>query len=81
MSGLLDPMHRRYIELLDIGPGALTLEVGCGNASISAWLAKRVAPGGFDLVTACAVLHHIEDVEAAIANLVASLRPGGEESC
>jgi 2-polyprenyl-3-methyl-5-hydroxy-6-metoxy-1,4-benzoquinol methylase len=112
MSWLLDPMHRRYIESLNIGPGARTLEVGCGNGSISAWLGQRVAPGGgqavafdldlslvdmhapqlalrqgdivagrvdpgaFDLVTARAMLHHVADAEAAIANLVASLRPG-----
>ncbi len=44
MSQLLDPMHRRYIESLNIRPGARTLEVGCGNGSISAWLAGRVAP-------------------------------------
>src|SRR5881394_1866899 len=54
MSELLDPMHRRYIESLDVvKPGAQTLEVGCGNGSISAWLAERVSPGGkavaFDL--------------------------------
>ena len=54
MSELLDPMHRRYIESLDVvKPGARTLEVGCGNGSISAWLAERVSPGGkavaFDL--------------------------------
>jgi len=36
-----------------------------------------VDPGNFDLVTARAVLHHIADAEAAIANLVASLRSGG----
>ena len=112
MSRLLDPMHRRSIEALGIGPGARTLEVGCGNGSISAWLAERVAPGGravavdldlslvgarppglelrraditagpvepggFDLVTARAVLHHIADAGAAIRNLVASLAPGG----
>jgi SAM-dependent methyltransferase len=112
MSRLLDPMHRRHIEQLGIGPGARTLEVGCGNGSISAWLAERVAPAGravavdldlslvdvdmpslelrqadivagpveprdFDLVTARAVLHHVASAEAAIANLVASLRPGG----
>ena len=112
MSRLLDPMHRRHIEQLGIGPGARTLEVGCGNGSISAWLAERVAPGGravavdldlslidadmpdlelrkadivagpveprdFDLVTARAVLHHVTDADAAIANLVASVRPGG----
>ena len=112
MSRLLDPMHRRYIEQLGIGPGARTLEVGCGNGSISAWLAKRVVPGGravavdidlslvdvdlpdlelrqadivagpveprdFDLVTARAVLHHVARKEAAVANLVASVRPGG----
>ena len=113
MSRLLDPMHRRHIERLGVGPGARTLEVGCGNGSMSAWLAKRVAPGGravamdldlsladaedvpglelrqgdicagpvapadFDLVTARAVLHHVADAGAAVANLVASARPGG----
>jgi protein-L-isoaspartate O-methyltransferase len=46
MSRLLDPMHRRYIERLGIGPGARTLEAGCGNGSMSAWLAGQVAPGG-----------------------------------
>jgi SAM-dependent methyltransferase len=112
MSRLLDPMHRRHIERLGIGPGARTLEVGCGNGSMSAWLAERIAPGGralavdldlslvdaeaptlelrradivagpveprdFDLVTARAVLHHVADAQAAVGNLVASVRPGG----
>jgi SAM-dependent methyltransferase len=112
MSRLLDPMHRRHISSLGIGPGARTLEVGCGNGSISAWLAEQVAPGGqavafdldlslvearapglerrqgdilagpvdpgsFDLVTARAILHHVADAERAIANLLASLAPGG----
>jgi len=112
MSRLLDPMHRRHIEQLGIGPGARTLEAGCGNGSMSAWLARRIAPGGravavdldlsladagesglelrqadilagpvepgdFDLVTARAVLHHVADADAAVANLVASTRPGG----
>jgi SAM-dependent methyltransferase len=40
-------------------------------------VAEPVDPGAFDLVTARAVLHHVADAEAAIANLVASLRPGG----
>jgi len=46
MSRLLDPLHRRHVERLGIGAGARTLEVGCGNGSVSAWLARRVAPGG-----------------------------------
>ena len=46
MSRLLDPMHRRHLESLGIGPGTRALEVGCGNGSISAWLAERVGPGG-----------------------------------
>jgi SAM-dependent methyltransferase len=46
MSRLLDPMHRRHIERLGVKPGARTLEVGCGNGSMSAWLAGRIAPGG-----------------------------------
>jgi SAM-dependent methyltransferase len=47
MSRLLDPLHRRQIGELGIGPGDKALEVGCGNGSISAWLAEEVvAPGG-----------------------------------
>jgi protein-L-isoaspartate O-methyltransferase len=46
MSRLLDPMHRRHLDELGVEQGARTLEVGCGNGSMSAWLAERVAPGG-----------------------------------
>ena len=46
MSRLLDPMHRRHIECLGIGRGARTLEVGCGNGSIAAWLGGLTAPDG-----------------------------------
>ena len=47
MSQLLDPMHRRCIDALGVvRPGARTLEIGCGNGSISAWLAERVGPDG-----------------------------------
>jgi 2-polyprenyl-3-methyl-5-hydroxy-6-metoxy-1,4-benzoquinol methylase len=112
MSQLLDPIHRRYIDELGVGPGTRALEVGCGNGLISAWLGERTAPGGgvvaldldlslvdagatnvefrkadilagpvkrngFDVVTARAVLHHLRDAQAAIANLVASVRRGG----
>jgi SAM-dependent methyltransferase len=112
MSRLLDPMHRRHIVELGIGPGDKVLEVGCGNGSISTWMAERVAPdggvvgvdldlslvsagaadvdfrkgdilagpidpGGFDLVTARAVLHHVADADRAIANIVASVARGG----
>lgn len=113
MSKLPDPMHQRYLRALDLlKSGVNTLEVGCGNGSLSAWLARRVTPdgravavdldlslvavrapnlelckhdiragpverGSFDIVTARAVLHHIANPEKAIANLVASLRPGG----
>jgi SAM-dependent methyltransferase len=113
MSQLLDPMQRRHIESLGISRQARVLEVGCGNGSISAWMAEHIAPDGqvvavdldlslvdavrapgvqfrqgdivtgpvdpgrFDFVTARAVLHHVADAEAAIGNLIASLRPGG----
>jgi predicted O-methyltransferase YrrM len=46
MSELLDPMHRRYLQLLGVVKSGATLEVGCGNGSISAWLARQVAPDG-----------------------------------
>src|SRR5262249_7288460 len=116
MSELLDLTHRRYIDALGVVRSAAyqrhTLEVGCGNGSISAWLSERVSPGGtavavdldlslmqvrmpnlelckadivagpvqrgaFDLVTARAVLHHVADAHATMANMIASLRPGG----
>ena len=44
MSQLLDPMHRRYIELLGISRDARVLEVRCGNSSMSARTAGHVAP-------------------------------------
>jgi hypothetical protein len=45
MPRLLDPMHR-HLEQLGVEPGAVTLEVGCGNGSVSAWLGGRIAPAG-----------------------------------
>ena len=66
MSELLDPMHRRYIDSLGVvRPGARTLEVGCGNGSISAWLAERVSPGG----TAVAVDLDLSLVHSRMQNL------------
>ena len=46
MSQLLDPMHRRQIESLRISHEARVLEVGCGNASMSAWMAEHIASEG-----------------------------------
>jgi len=46
MSQLLDPMHRRYIESLGISRDARVLEVGCGNGSMSMWMAEHIAPAG-----------------------------------
>ena len=46
MSSLLDPLHRRHIESLGISREARVLEVGCGNGSMSAWMAKHIAPDG-----------------------------------
>jgi SAM-dependent methyltransferase len=70
MSRLLDPMHRRHLEALGVGPGARALEVGCGNGSISAWLAGRVGPGG----RVVAVDLDLSLVDAAAPNL--ELRKG-----
>ncbi len=46
MSRLLDPVHRRHLDQLGVRQGMRALEVGCGNGSISAWLARRVGPHG-----------------------------------
>jgi methylase of polypeptide subunit release factors len=66
MSDLLDPMHRRYLQSLDVvRSGAKTLEVGCGNGSISAWLAGQVAPEGL----AVAVDLDLSLVDVCLPNL------------
>jgi ubiquinone/menaquinone biosynthesis C-methylase UbiE len=48
-----------------VKPGARTLEVGCGNGSISAWLAARVRPGG----TAVAVDLDLSLIQIRMQNL------------
>jgi tRNA A58 N-methylase Trm61 len=66
MSELLEPMHCGYIDALGaVKPGARILEVGCGNASISAWLAERVSPGG----TAVAVDLDVSLIHVRMHNL------------
>lgn len=46
MSELLDPLHRGYLEKLGLKPGWRCLEVGCGNGSVSRWMAEKVGPKG-----------------------------------
>jgi len=65
MSRLLDPLHRRHLAQLGVRPGARTLEVGCGNGSVSAWLAGQIAPGGH----AVAVDLDLSLVDAAVPGL------------
>ena len=60
------------VDLSLINVRAPNLELRQGDI-----VAGPVEHGSFDLVTARAVLHHIADAEAAIKNLVASVRPGG----
>jgi SAM-dependent methyltransferase len=47
----LDPLTRRRIEQLSVGPGARCLEIGGGRGSIARWLSERVGPGGHVTVT------------------------------
>ncbi len=63
MSELLDPLHRAYLERLGLQPGWRCLEVGCGNASMSRWMAECVGPGG-NVVAADIDLFHLEDIHA-----------------
>jgi SAM-dependent methyltransferase len=46
MSDLLDPMHQALLEKIGIRPGWRCLEIGCGNGSISQWMATKVGPRG-----------------------------------
>jgi SAM-dependent methyltransferase len=51
MSKLLDPIERSHIRRLGLRSGSRCLEIGCGNGSISQWLAPRVAPNGYLVAT------------------------------
>ena len=51
MSELLDPLQRSLLQQLGLRSGWRCLEVGCGNGSISEWLAGQVQPSGQVLAT------------------------------
>lgn len=51
MSSLLDPLHQRLLERLGLRSGWHCLEVGCGNGSISHWMAGKVGPKGHVVAT------------------------------
>lgn len=63
MSDLLDPLHRSHLERLGVRPGWRCLEVGCGNGSISQWLAMRIAPGGH-IVASDVDLRYLDQLHA-----------------
>jgi ubiquinone/menaquinone biosynthesis C-methylase UbiE len=63
MSELLDPMHRALLERLGLRLGWRCLEIGCGNGSISQWLASKVGLKGH--VTATDLdLRYIDNLRA-----------------
>src|SRR2546423_14042397 len=64
MSQLLDPMHRRYIESLGISRDARVLEIGCGNGSMSVWVAEHIASGG-QIVAVDLDLSLVDDAHAS----------------
>lgn len=51
MSALLDPLHQNLLERLGIRHGWRCLEVGCGNGSISRWMATQVGAKGHVIAT------------------------------
>ncbi len=66
-------------ELLAI-LGAYAADTGAADAVICVKMdaiSDRIAPGGFDLVTGAAILHHLESPEAGLAAAARALKPGG----
>jgi SAM-dependent methyltransferase len=51
LAQLLDEGTFAVLAARGVGPGWRCLEVGAGGGSVAAWLAGRVAPGGFVLAT------------------------------
>jgi SAM-dependent methyltransferase len=63
MSELMDPLERQLIIRLGVRPNWRCLEVGCGNGSISRWLASRVTAGG-SVVASDIDVTYVQDVHA-----------------
>lgn len=51
LEHLLDPMTRRRMTMLGLGPGAHCLEVGAGGGSVARWLSAEVGAVGRVLAT------------------------------
>jgi len=51
LADLFNPSTFRHIDALGIRPGWRCWEVGAGGPTVPAWLARRVAPGGYVLAT------------------------------
>ena len=63
MSHLLDPMHESLLERLGLRLGWRCLEIGCGNGSVSRWMATKVGPKG-KVVATDLDLRYIGDLRA-----------------
>ena len=63
MSKLLDPLHESLLKKLGLRAGRRCLEVGCGNGSVSEWMAGQVAPGGQVVATDLDV-RYMKDLQA-----------------
>lgn len=51
LSALFDPVTKRHLAPLGVGPGWRCLEVGAGTGTIAAWLSDVVGPKGRVLAT------------------------------
>ena len=51
LAALLDPVTRRHIAPLGLGPGWRCLEIGAGTGSIARWMADTVGDTGYVLAT------------------------------
>jgi SAM-dependent methyltransferase len=76
LGALFDASTFRHIDALGIRPGWRCWEVGAGGPTVSAWLARRVAPGGHVLATDIDVAALQEPVD--VAALQEAAEPGFE---
>jgi SAM-dependent methyltransferase len=85
LADLFNPSTFRRIDALGVRPGWRCWEVGAGGPTVPAWLARRVAPGGYVLATDIdvAALQEATDVAALqevseVAALPEAAEPGFE---
>src|SRR5437763_3643306 len=85
LASLFDPITRRHVAPLGLGPGWRCLEVGGGTGSVARWLAEMVGDTGYVVATDLSLdlmkaqgVEETDNLELRIHDVVKDPLPDGE---